>query len=71
MRRRKFIALLGSAAVSTWPVGRIAKSQEQRRVDVLMGYADTDVEPQSWIAALVDALQKLGWTDGGPCRFLR
>ena len=35
-----------------------------RRIGVLMGYAEGDVEGQSYLAAFREGLQKLGWTDG-------
>jgi putative ABC transport system substrate-binding protein len=35
-----------------------------RRIGVLLGYAETDAEVQSQIAAFHDGLRKLGWTEG-------
>jgi putative ABC transport system substrate-binding protein len=64
MRRRKFIALLSIASV--WPLTAHAQQSDQmRRVGVLaVGYAPTDPEGQTRIAAFLDILQKLGWSDG-------
>jgi putative tryptophan/tyrosine transport system substrate-binding protein len=65
MRRREFITLLGSAAV-TWPLS--ARSQQSvdrmRRIGVLMNLAADDAEGQARLAAFVQDLQQLGWTDG-------
>jgi len=63
MKRREFIAALGGAAV--WPVlGRAQQTNQTRRIGVLMGFAESDPEAQSDIAAFRQSLQKLGWTGG-------
>jgi putative tryptophan/tyrosine transport system substrate-binding protein len=62
MRRREFLALIGSTA---WSLAAQAQQGERmRRIGVLMGYAETDWEAQAWVAAFREALQKLGWTEG-------
>ena len=59
MRRRDFVALLGGAAA--WPLAAWAQQGERmRRVGVLLGGAATD-RPE--LAAFVQALQQLGWSD--------
>src|SRR5262252_8870531 len=64
MKRRDFITLLGGAA-ATWPFPTWAQQSDRvRRIGVLMGYAESDLEVQSHIAAFRDRLQKLGWTEG-------
>ncbi len=64
MRRRKFISLLGGAAVA-WPLAANAQRAERmRRIGVLMGYAESDQEAQANVAAFREGLQKLGWTEG-------
>jgi putative ABC transport system substrate-binding protein len=64
MRRRDFIMLLGGAAVA-WPLAARAQQPERmRRVGVLMSLAADDPEGQARIAAFLQALQQLGWTDG-------
>jgi putative tryptophan/tyrosine transport system substrate-binding protein len=65
MRRREFITLVGGAAAS-WPLAAGAQQRERmRRIGVLMGnYSQTDREGQARVAAFLDTLQKLGWTDG-------
>jgi putative ABC transport system substrate-binding protein len=65
VRRREFITLLGGAAAS-WPLG--ARAQQAtvpvRRVGLLMGPAEGDPEARTWVAAFVEGLRELGWTDG-------
>jgi ABC-type uncharacterized transport system substrate-binding protein len=63
MRRRKFITLLGVAAVAC-PLGARAQVQRVRRIGVLMGIAETDAEARSRATALQQGLQELGWTEG-------
>src|SRR4029077_19515806 len=64
MKRRTFIALLGSAAAA-WPLAARAQQPDRmRRIGVLMGYAENDSEAQAWVAAFREGLQKLGWTEG-------
>jgi putative ABC transport system substrate-binding protein len=64
MRRREFITLLGGAAVA-WPLAARAQQPERlRRIGVLMTTAADDAEGQARIAAFVQVLQQLGWTDG-------
>ncbi|HMF23489.1 MAG TPA: ABC transporter substrate-binding protein [Pseudolabrys sp.] len=67
MRRREFIALVGGAV--TLPLAARAQQGERvRRIGVLTNLAETDGEGQARIAALVEGLQRLGWTDGGNVR---
>ena len=65
MRRREFIALLGGAAVG-WPLAAHAQQPEQmRRIGVLLGsWSASDPGGQILLRAFLEALQKLGWTDG-------
>ena len=68
MRRRKFITLLGSAA-AVWPfVARAEQRDRTRLVGVLMGFAESDPIAQSMVAAFLNALPKLGWTEGDNVR---
>src|SRR5215510_13705415 len=62
MRRREFLALIGSTAWSL--AAQAQQSERMRRIGVLMGYAESDWEAQAWVAAFREALQKLGWTEG-------
>jgi putative tryptophan/tyrosine transport system substrate-binding protein len=64
MRRREFITLLGGAAMA-WPLAARAQQPERlRRIGVLMTTAADNAEGQARIAAFVQVLQQLGWTDG-------
>ena len=63
MRRSEFIALLGGAAA--WPLA--ARAQQlggMRRIGVLMASAADDSENQARMAAFLQGLAQLGWTDG-------
>src|SRR6266566_6822816 len=63
MKRREFITLLGGAAA--WPLAARAQQPSQvRKIGVLMNLAVGDPEGEARIAAFVQGLQQLGWTDG-------
>ena len=63
MRRRTFITLLGGVAV--WPLAARAQQPERvRRIGVLMASAADDSENQARMAAFLEGLAQLGWTDG-------
>jgi putative tryptophan/tyrosine transport system substrate-binding protein len=63
LRRRDFIALLGSAAA--WPLAAHAQQPERvRRIGMLMNLAADDPESLVRNAAFVQGLQQLGWTEG-------
>jgi hypothetical protein len=63
MRRREFITLIGASAA--WPLaGRAQQGDQMRRVGVLIGIAANDPDAQTRLAAFVQNLQQLGWTDG-------
>ena len=63
MRRREFIAGIGGAAAVAWP--RAPRAQERvRRLGVTTGTAVNDPDADARIAACLQALQKLGWTEG-------
>ena len=64
MQRREFITLLGGAAVA-WPLAaRAQQADRMRRVGVLWNRAADDPEGQARLAAFLQGLQELGWTDG-------
>ena len=63
MRRREFIAGLGSAAA--WPLAARAQQAERvRRIGVLMAFDENDPEGRRRVSAFTQALADLGWTDG-------
>jgi putative tryptophan/tyrosine transport system substrate-binding protein len=63
MRRRTFIAGLGSAAA--WPVAaRGQQGDRVRRIGVLHVYDESDAEGKRRVSAFTQALSGLGWTDG-------
>ena len=63
MRRREFITLFGVAALAGPRAARAQQVDRVRRVGVLMSRAAGDPEEQARFAVL-QGLQKLGWTDG-------
>jgi putative ABC transport system substrate-binding protein len=63
MRRRDFITLLGSAAA--WPIEAHAQQGGTvKRVGVLMAGAATEPQRQAALAAFVERLRQLGWSEG-------
>jgi putative ABC transport system substrate-binding protein len=63
VKRRTFIVGLGSAGA--WPVvARAQQGDRMRRIGVLMNGAATGSEFQSYLAAFIQGLRQLGWTDG-------
>jgi putative ABC transport system substrate-binding protein len=65
MRRRDFVILLCGGAAAAWPLtARAQQGERVRRIAVLMGGAGRDPVEQARLAAFLDGLQQLGWTDG-------
>jgi putative ABC transport system substrate-binding protein len=66
IKRRDFIssALLGGMAAVTPLTARAQQTDRTRRVGVLMGWTEKDAEYQRRVAALVQRLAQLGWTEG-------
>jgi putative ABC transport system substrate-binding protein len=63
MRRRQFIAGLGSAA--TWPLAARAQQGDRvRRIGVLTPGDENDPEWKTFVSAFTQALAGLGWTEG-------
>ena len=63
MRRREFIAGLGSTAA--WPVVAQAQQGDRvRRIGVLMPYDENEPVVKPRVSAFTQALADLGWTDG-------
>jgi putative tryptophan/tyrosine transport system substrate-binding protein len=67
IRRREFIAGLGSAAA--WPVVALAQQGDRmRRIGMLMALDENDPPAKSFVSAFTQALADLGWTDGRSVR---
>ena len=68
MRRREFITLLGGA-VATWSRSvQAQQSDGERRVGVLLAFAESDSRPQAWLASFTKGLAELGWATGQQTR---
>jgi putative ABC transport system substrate-binding protein len=63
MRRRDFVAVLGSAVVA-WPLAGRAQADRERRVGVLMGYAEDDPLGKVLFTDFAQALSEFGWIKG-------
>jgi putative tryptophan/tyrosine transport system substrate-binding protein len=61
MRRRKFLTLLGSAAVSCPLAARAQQAGKRPTVALMLFNASSDA---SWRAAFSNRLRELGWTEG-------
>jgi putative tryptophan/tyrosine transport system substrate-binding protein len=63
MRRREFIAGLGSAA--TWPaVANAQQAERVRRIGVLMALDENDPVAKALLSGFMQGLAESGWTDG-------
>src|SRR3954447_26401858 len=58
MKRREFIALLGGAVVSSYPV-----HAQQVRTIGLLG-SGSEAAQREWTAAFVQRIAQVGWTEG-------
>jgi putative ABC transport system substrate-binding protein len=62
VRRRQFIALIGSAA--TWPrIARAQQPEQMRRIGILLHGVQTDPLWQKRLAAFREGLEGLGWLE--------
>ena len=67
MKRRTFIA--GLAGAAAWPVvARAQQGDRIRRVGVLMGLDENDLEARAFLSAFTQGLAELGWTSGRSVR---
>src|SRR3954470_9194984 len=64
MIRREFITLLGGGAAAGWPFAAWAQQPGgMRRIGVLMASAADEPVSQARMAAFLQSLSQLGWTD--------
>ena len=64
MKRREFVTLLGGAAAAWQLTAWAQQSDRMRRIGVLVGLAESDPEQKLRIAAFLDGVRDLGWSDG-------
>jgi putative ABC transport system substrate-binding protein len=64
MQRRAFITLFAGAAVARPLTARAQQTERMRRIGVLWNLTADDPEGQARLAAFLQGLQELGWTDG-------
>ena len=60
MRRREFIALIGSSAAA-WPLAAYAQQERMRRIGVLMNVGESNSDGQARLAEFLQGLEQLGW----------
>jgi putative ABC transport system substrate-binding protein len=63
MKRREFITLVGGAGAA-WSLAVRAQQPDRMRRVAVMGLAADDADGQARLAAFLQSLQQLGWTDG-------
>ena len=61
MRRREFIALLGST--TAWSLSAHAQQNHVRRISVLLGITENDPEAKSRVKSFQQGLRDLGWSE--------
>ena len=61
--RREFITVLGGTAIAR-PLTARAQQPAMKRIGMLIPYEQSDTEAQTQVAAFLEELQRLGWTDG-------
>src|SRR5215468_2407912 len=65
MRRREFIRFITGAAAAYLPVvARAQQGERMRRIGVLIGQVADDPQGKPRVAAFLQGLQTLGWTEG-------
>ena len=66
MRRREVITLLGGTAAASWSMAARAQppAPATRRIGVLMNLDEADRVGEARLAAFVERLQQLGWSNG-------
>jgi putative ABC transport system substrate-binding protein len=64
MGRRELVMLLSCAILAVPLTASAQQAERVRRIGVLMGYAESDPDAQTNLAAFRESLQKLGWAEG-------
>src|SRR5262245_21719772 len=67
MKRREFITLLGGAAAA-WPLAAPAQRTEKLPIVGILG-TSTSAAWSQWVAAFVQRMRELGWTEGRTIAF--
>jgi putative ABC transport system substrate-binding protein len=63
MRRREFLGVFGSTAI-TWPLAaRAQQAERMRHIGLLMVHRETDPEFKNYLDAFRQGLEKLGWIE--------
>src|SRR5207247_2781338 len=62
--RREVLCTLASAAVACPRAAGSQQPDQMRRIGVLMGYAESDLEAEAWVTAFVRGFKELGWIVG-------
>jgi putative ABC transport system substrate-binding protein len=64
VQRRNFIKVVGGSAV-VWPFAARAQQTDQvRRIGALMQLGEGDPQSRVEVAAFLEGLQELGWSEG-------
>jgi ABC-type uncharacterized transport system substrate-binding protein len=66
--RRAFIGQVFAGMLAAPLVALAQQRERMRRIGVLMGFPESDVEAQRFLAAFRDGLHKLRWTEGSNIR---
>src|SRR5262249_3809466 len=64
LKRREFIALLGGVMAASPLAASAQQTERVRRIGVLMGYPENDLEGPAFFASFREGLEKLGWVEG-------
>src|SRR5260370_13747817 len=64
MNRRRFLRTVSVSLLAAPLCAEGQQPERLRRIGVLMGYAETDPDAQTNVAAFREGLQKLGWAEG-------
>ena len=66
--RREFLSLVGGVAAA-WPLAaRGQPGERMRRVGVLMNVGESDAQGRARLAAFVQKMKELGWSEGRNAR---